>query len=136
MLKAHRSTLSRHARSPLAAAARCCAQAAYLLIAALALLVSYMVSAAIILRRTEGIWRLPFGGGVLDALHRACMGESGDGAAATASVAVCTLVTGAVAQWPAELLERRRSYSLSSPKSNFNFGCPRHCTLVVRMCCA
>ncbi|KAG5188059.1 hypothetical protein JKP88DRAFT_262389 [Tribonema minus] len=49
----------------------------YLMIAALALLVSYMVSAAIILRRTEGIWRLPFGGGVLDALHRALAGACG-----------------------------------------------------------
>jgi hypothetical protein len=50
-------------------------QALYLLVAAMALVTSYMVSAALILRQTEGLWRLPLGGGAWEALQRAAIGN-------------------------------------------------------------
>lgn len=50
-------------------------QALYLLVAAMALVTSYMVSAALILRQTEGLWRLPLGGGAWEALQRAAAGN-------------------------------------------------------------
>jgi hypothetical protein len=43
----------------------------------MALVTSYMVSAALILRQTEGLWRLPLGGGAWEALQRAATGING-----------------------------------------------------------